>query len=130
MAASVLLFLVGVITLAWYAHSVAGDAASALPAGSPARERLETLRALSLWLPLVIVPVAVLFNLSGARTVVYGLRTADTALAAAAEGDLTQRLALPGGNELGRMSDSFNALMRQTGDTVNGIRDAAADLVR
>ncbi|GIJ46913.1 hypothetical protein Val02_37990 [Virgisporangium aliadipatigenens] len=130
MALSVLLFLVGVLTLAWYARSVAGDAVSALPAGSAARERLESLRALALWLPLVTVPLGLLLNLSGARTVVYGLRTADVALAAAAQGDLTQRLALPGGNELGRMSDSFNALMLQTGGTVNGIRDAAGDLVR
>jgi methyl-accepting chemotaxis protein len=130
MTISVLCFLAGFLALAWYAHSAAGDAAAALPAGSSARERLETLRALSLWLPLVSVPVGLLFNLSGARTVVYGLRAADRALAAAAKGDLTQRLALPGGSELGGMSDSFNSLMAQMGGAVSGIRGAAGDLVR
>src|SRR5688500_1619092 len=88
-----------VVTLAGLAGSVwwfTGAAIDALPPGSPARGGLEVLATLSLVVALVVIPFAVLLNLSIIEMLTWILTNAATAMTNAAQGDLNQRMVVRG----------------------------------
>ncbi|MEV1289095.1 methyl-accepting chemotaxis protein [Micromonospora sp. NPDC049679] len=119
----------GVVWLAVLAHSAATDAAAQLPAGSGARERLESLATAAVWIPVVLCPLGMLFQASVWRSIVRALRMCEAVITKAAAGDLSQRMPVVGKDELGAMAVSFNKMATRVGSTVEGIRAAAADLL-
>ncbi|GII05702.1 methyl-accepting chemotaxis protein [Planobispora takensis] len=127
-AMALLGYIGGIVTLSVMGSGAADEAAALLPAGAPARDRLETFSAVALWLPIVLIPLAVCIQLSVQLTVVRGLKHAAKVAMAAAEGDMTQRMEIMGKDELALLAGSFNTMTSQVGGTVRGIREAAGRL--
>ncbi|NJC73518.1 methyl-accepting chemotaxis protein [Planosporangium thailandense] len=119
-----LCYLAAILTLSIVGHSAATRALAALPAGSSARGGLHTLATLSVWIP-VLLPVAVVVQLSVQLTVVRGLRHAAQVAMAAAEGDMTMRMEVLGKDELTLLANSFNTMAAQVGDTIRRMRETA-----
>src|SRR3954470_9288141 len=91
-AFSMLLVVGSVLVLSIWGHSTATGGAAHLPAGSAARVRLEFVASVTLWLPLVGIPVALVLLLTAAKYATSGLRNAGDLMAKAAEGDLSNRM--------------------------------------
>jgi methyl-accepting chemotaxis protein len=121
-------FIGMIIILAVLGRHVAGEAAAQLPAGSPAREKLESFRTLALWLPLIGIPVTVFLQLHVQIKVIIALRHAARVAMAAAQGDLTTTMEVHGRDELSVLAASFNTMTSQVGSTVRGMRETAERL--
>jgi methyl-accepting chemotaxis protein len=118
----------GMVGLGFYGRSVAGSAAAALPAGSPARTDLEALAGLLLWVPLALAAFGVLMQVSVGLSIVRALRVDAEVIEAAAEGDLRRRMPVDGRDELGQMAVAYNTMMDRFQQTVDGIRRAVHEV--
>jgi methyl-accepting chemotaxis protein len=118
----------GMIGLGLFTRSVAGSVADGLPAGSAGRADLARLASLALWLPLVLVPIGLLMQLSVWRSIVRVLRVDAGVIKSAAEGDLSPRMPVGGRDELGQMAAAYNTMMDRFQETVAGIRRAVDEV--
>ncbi|GAA1789856.1 hypothetical protein GCM10009835_04120 [Planosporangium flavigriseum] len=121
---ALLSYITAILTLSIVGHNAATAALAELPAGSSAREGLQTLATLAIWFP-ALVPVVVFVQLSVQLTVVRGLRHAAKVAMAAAEGDMTIRMDVMGKDELALLASSFNTMTIQMGETVRNMRETA-----
>jgi methyl-accepting chemotaxis protein len=116
--------VVGLAIITWW---ITGDVAPSLPAGSDARDSLESLRVSAVLFGLC-GPIALYFAKSALRTTIDGLGAVTSAITKAAQGDLTQQIGVAEQSELGPVAQAFNGMVKQVGTTVNGVREAAERL--
>ncbi|WP_229798400.1 methyl-accepting chemotaxis protein [Couchioplanes azureus] len=123
-----LLFVGGFVVLSVVTRSRAGAVAQTLPAGSSGREDLELVASLALWVPVVVVPVVLFLQATVVSSLVRVLKICANVIKDAAAGDLAPRMPVVGKDELGQMAVAYNAMMDRFQETVDGIRQAVAEL--
>ncbi|MFI5492239.1 methyl-accepting chemotaxis protein [Actinoplanes sp. NPDC051859] len=121
-------FMGGFIGLGVFTHSVAGSVAETLPAGSTGRADLESLATLALWVPIVLAPLGFVLQGSVVFSLVRLLKICAATIQGAAGGNLSPRMPVVGKDELGQMATAYNAMMDDFQGTVDGIRQAVAEL--
>jgi methyl-accepting chemotaxis protein len=120
--------IVTLTTLGVSGWLLTGSALEALPEGSSGRSALEVLRVICVAVPVVAIPLGC-FLLASILAMLWDiLGNAATAMTAAAEGDLKQRMAVKGRGEFAKMAIRFNTMIGNFAEVVDGIRAAGQDL--